>query len=540
MEWLENLLTKLGFYDRISSERDREACNSLGDALKALVISESVVGIRKVNYAQFLTDLQGALNGARVEEPKESRHNALLGGRMVEGRGSRFKAVALLGLSEGLFPVVENPDPFLDEELRKDLGLEPRLQREQASIFYQAFTRADTHLLLTRPYLSEDGEPWEASPYWLSVQNLFIENAIFKVKPGTIRAQADAASAQELLFWAVQQQELQYREDKELSTHWQMLARAHTILDSRRAKNARGIYEGNVVQVANRLTEHYSAEYDWSASRLEEYGSCPYRFFVNSALKLAAKTTPEPGLDAAQIGSLYHRILELVYAQAIKDHVMPLDILEDVAAHVFSDAPEKFDFRPSPLWEVEKDQYLEKLRQTLQALEDERKEWKPIDLERKFGIKGTPLLELEIGEEVIHLHGVIDRVDVNSMGAIRVIDYKTGSTHLEKSDLKSGQRLQLPIYALAAQNALRLGQVVDGFYWKINDAKASAFKLSNFETQDIKGPEAAYAVAKGHILKNVTGIRSGQFPPKAPKGGCPEYCPATQWCWRYQAGYKND
>lgn len=540
VEWLENLLTKLSFYDRISSERDREACNSLGDAIKALVISESVVGIRKVNYAQFLSDLQSALNGARVEDPRESHKNSLLVARMIEARGSRFQAVALLGLSEGLFPIVENPDPFLDEELRQNLGLEPRLQRGQVSIFYQAFTRSDAHLLLTRPYLSEDGEPWEASPYWLSAQNLFIKNSILKVQPGTIRSQADAASTQELLFWGVQQQELQYWEDEELFRRWQTLAKAHAILDWRRAKNARGVYEGNVERVAFSLAEHYSNQYNWSASRLEEYSNCPYRFFINSTLKLVAKTTPEPGLDEAQIGSINHRILELVYTQATRNKTEPLDILDDVAADVFNAAPEEFDFRPSPLWEVEKVQYLKKLRQTLLALEENRKNWNPIGMERKFGIRGTPLLELEIGEEVIRLHGVIDRIDMNLKEEIRVMDYKTGGSHMEKSDLKSGIRLQLPIYALAAQDALCLGKVVEGYYWKINDAKASSLKLSDFISEDGEGPEAAYDMAIKHILKNITGIRSGKFPPEAPKGGCPDYCPAIQWCWRYKAGHKND
>ena len=223
VEWLENLLDKLNFYDQISNERDKEALSSLGNALKALVTSESVVGIRKLNYDQFLSDLRGALNGARLEEPKENKRNAVFTGRMVEGRGSRFKAIVLLGLSEGLFPVVENPDPFLDEDLRKDLGLEPRLQRDQASIFYQTLTRADEHLLLTRPYLSEDGEKWEASPYWLSVKNLFDDTATIKIQPGSKRSQADAASPEELLFWGIQQRRLDYQDDKKLLERWQAL-----------------------------------------------------------------------------------------------------------------------------------------------------------------------------------------------------------------------------------------------------------------------------------------------------------------------------
>jgi ATP-dependent helicase/nuclease subunit B len=538
--WLESLLAQLGFYERISSERDRQACTSLGVALKALMISESVAGKSSTNFAQFFSNLEGALKGSRVEESRESRHNALLVGRMVEARGSRFQAVALLGLAEGFFPVVENPDPFLGEELRKDLGLEPRLQREQVSIFYQAFTRSDTHLLLTRPYLSEGGERWEASPYWLAVQNLFTENAVLKVQPDTMRPQAEAASSQELLFWGVQQQELQYQADKQLSERWQMLAKAHAVLDARRARNARGMYEGSLEGVAVDLAERYSAEHVWSASRLEEYGNCPYWFLIHSTLELSAKTNPEPGLDAAQTGSIYHHILERVYEAVIKDHVLPLDILDEVAASVFRDAPQKFGFRPSALWEVEKAQSLEKLRQTLVALEEERNEWDPIEVESKFGISGAASLELAIGEQVIQVRGVIDRVDRNARGEIRVIDYKTGSSKLAPSDLKSGLRLQLPIYALAAQEALNLGQVVDGFYWTINAAKASSIKLSKVTSEDLEGPDAAYHVAKGHILRNISGIRSGDFQPKAPKGGCPDYCPAAQWCWRYQAGYKND
>ncbi len=113
--WLEQLLEQLHFYDRITSRRDREACRSLGEALRALVLSESVAGIKNIAYAQFLTDLQGTLNGARLLEPAASRQDAVLVGRILEARASRFKAVALLGLSEGQFPAVENPDPFLDE-----------------------------------------------------------------------------------------------------------------------------------------------------------------------------------------------------------------------------------------------------------------------------------------------------------------------------------------------------------------------------------------------------------------------------------------
>ncbi len=31
----------------------------------------------------------------------------------------------------------------------------------------------------------------------------------------------------------------------------------------------------------------------------------------------------------------------------------------------------------------------------------------------------------------------------------------------------------------------------------------------------------------------VEAIRAGKFEPRVPPGGCPSYCPATAWCWRF-------
>lgn len=538
--WLEDTFNGLGFYERITSQRDREACDSLGDALRALILSESVAGIEVVDYAQFIADLQGTLVGTPVQEPWEARRNAVFVDKMVQARGARYEAVVLLGLSEGLFPIVENPDPFLDENLREDLGLEPRIGRYQASTFHQAFTRANTHLLLTRPYLTEEGEQWEPSIYWESTIKLFSKNAVNKLQSSKPLAQSDAASTQELLFWAVQQQNLQYSQNPELANRWNGLQKSHRILDARRAKRAQGMFEGNLSLLSDQLTSKFYPTYSWSASKLETYTACPFRFFIDGVLKMKAKEPPELGLDAAQRGSVYHHVLEVVYTRVNQEGVSPLEILDTVAEEVFTTAPGKFDFRPSALWEVEKIELLKNLRNTLIELEDLRGEWETIGFEQKFGIKGTLPLELDIDGYTVLIRGVIDRLDKNPEGKLRVIDYKSGSTHFSPFDLHNGSRLQLPIYALAAQDALMLGEVEEGFYWSVKDAKASAIKLSSFAYEGLKGPEAAYQVVREHIRDVLEGSKAGNFAPKSPKGGCPEYCPAISWCWRYEAGYKND
>jgi hypothetical protein len=82
-----------------------------------------------------------------------------------------------------------------------------------------------------------------------------------------------------------------------------------------------------------------------------------------------------------------------------------------------------------------------------------------------------------------------------------------------------------------------LGDVADGLYWKILAAEAGSLKLAKFRSEDAQGVEGAVQIVREHLLRVISGIRAGNFPPVPPKGGCPSYCPAVQWCWRYEPGW---
>ena len=417
------------------------------------------------------------------------------------------------------------------------LGLELRLQREQAGLFYQAVTRSDHHLLITRPYLSEDGEEWEESAYWKAIARLFEKSAVTRVTPDTPQPLVQAASTQELLFAAVRRRSLPLRFDF-LLDQWHQLRHAQVVLAARRARRVSGEHEGGVGPVAHVLNQRYSPAQTWSASRLEAYSNCPFQFFVGSALGLEPRALPAFGLGASQMGSILHKVLEETYL-AVPDP-MNLDSLLGTlrveSKKVFANAPREFGFRPSALWEIEQEQWLEKLETTITALTEDS-QWVPFAYEAEFGLDGAPPLQIEFGDEVLQVHGVIDRVERNSQGQLRVVDYKTGSTHLSQKDLERGYRLQLPIYALAARDALGLGDPVDGLYWKILNAEAGSLRLAKCITDDAEGMEAAIEITRGHLLRIITGIRAAQFPPKRPDGGCPSYCAAAQWCWRYEPGW---
>jgi ATP-dependent helicase/DNAse subunit B len=540
VRWLEDLLDEWHYYELGAGERDQAAFEHLRETLRALVMGDTVTESQAVDYAQFVTELRGALEGVGCQEPLPSRQPAALVAQMLEARGVRFQAVAILGLSEGIFPAVERADPFLNEELRQNLGLESRLQREQPGLFYQAVTRSDRYLLLTRPYLADDGEKWEPSPYWKAVCAFLPENTVQTIRPDDPRALNEAASPEEALFWAVRRHSLP-QSFADLLPHWEYLRHAGEILRSRQAAQAAGPYEGFAESLADQMQANYGIDHIWSASRLEAYGLCPHQFFVRNALQLEAKGPPELGLDAAQLGILLHAILEQAYdaAENPADPIAVLNVLPGIARQVIENAPAELGFRPSPLWEIEQEQLLQALSITVKNLaeEDAGAGWVPVAFEQPFGRAGVDPLVIQVEEQTIYLHGIVDRVDRDSSGRLRIIDYKTGSSHLARQDLILGRRLQLPIYALAVQDALGMGEVAEGLYWCLLKGDAGSLKLSTFRCDEGSGPQAAYEVVRGHLNRIVEGIRQAQFPPVPPKGGCPAYCPAGPWCWRYAPGW---
>ena len=540
--WLDDLLEELGFFDILLAAGETGLCHTFEDLFATLGRSEALTGPCPTDYPGFLKVFGGLLEATPVKN-EDADTPAVLALPLIDLRGVRFQAVAVVGLAEGSFPAVEREDPFLRDDLRREIGMEPRLDQAQAGLFYQAVTRADCYLLLGRPYLAADGETWEASPYWNAVQET-LQGGPARIRPEDTRPLSEAASPEELLFWAARRQA---QLGLDLATglqaglfekRWQYIRTAQAILAARLQKEARGAFDGGLEALEPELGQRFGPRAGWSASRLEAYATCPYFFLAAYALGLEVLEPPQLDYQANQLGSLLHEVLQAVYEPSLgrDDPEEVLERLPGVARRIFSEAPGRYQFRPSLLWEVQQEELLSVLEKTITGIAglDEGSDWRPAAVECEFGLEGKPPLVISLESGEVRLHGVVDRVDVNADGQVRVIDYKSGGSHLATQDLLDGRRLQLPLYALAASRVLKLGLPVEGFYWKLFQAEASPLKLSRFVCEAGSGPLAAITVAEAAVEKIVGGIRAGSFEPRPPQGGCPSYCPAVDWCWHYQ------
>ncbi len=504
-----------------TAPRDLAALRAFKEILRGLVMTEALIRETPTDWecASFVAALREASASATYSPLPSGRSETGPGVRVtsvLDARGLSFRAVAVLGLAEGEFPLAEREMPLLREADRaalreRGLIVESRLRGDEVSIFYEAITRASEQLLLCRPYLADDGQPWEPSAYWREAYRLMGEPKKITARPEERLASDEVASPVEWI---------------EHGYDASAIAPGLAVLQARLASEANGPHEGDLSQLP--ITNY---PLSWSASRLEAYGTCGFYFYIAHTLRLEPRAEPEEGYDVRALGNMYHVILEQLYRSAPDPNRLEelLTRLPELARAVFENAPRTYGFRPTALWTQQQAELLRILRDTVTALAEESQGWTPRYFEQRFGFGEKPLV-VQTPEGEVRLHGYIDRVDVNAEGRLRVVDYKASGTPITAADLTDGHRLQLPLYALAARDALKLGEVAGGFYWHIGRAAPSSFKLEKFEG----GVPGAFATVKQRLAAHLAGIRAGQFSPRPPDGGCPSYCPAIAFCWRYQ------
>jgi ATP-dependent helicase/nuclease subunit B len=493
-----------------------------------------------VTFPQFFADLVGAIEVSSYLLPVDSANEAVLVADVVQARGLSFQAVAVLGLAEGEFPTTLSEDPLLRDADRlrlQKLGLPLNLPTDSSEVefFYETITRPRRHLLLTRPRLADNGAEWKASPFWEETQRLTRVTPITLVRDST-PLPAEAAS------WPEFMESLSFHSGYEAARAWrdqvapdraQAQRQATHVLCVRGPRAAETPFNGSL---GDACREQFGSLCSWSASRLEDYHACPFMFFVKYALTLAPREEPGEGVDVRQLGNIYHRLLAAIYEEAALNPGNIDELLEKlpaVAAPILDEAPEEENFRATAMWAQTRQTILEDVWTSLVKLTEIAGDFTLIEHEVCFF--DTEALILREGDDYFRLSGRIDRVDQTADGTIRIIDYKTsGPSSFDDKAMRKGKKLQLPLYALAARDALHKGEPVDGFYWHIRQAERSPFSLQTFKDGEQSGPAAAMNLAVGKAWEAVRGARAGQFTPRPPSEGCPSYCPAAAFCWHYR------
>ena len=526
------------------AELDLVALRCLKEVLRGFVWAEEVLrGGHDITFSQFGRELFGAVEATLYELPSHPERPGILVADVTQARGVPFRAVAVVGNAEGEFPAIQNEDPFLRDDdriiLRENHGLALELSTASAEpgYFYETITRPWEKLLLTRPRLAENGVLWQPSPFWQEVRRL-VNTEPRPLSSDSVPPIGAVASAAEMMtslaahnLLDAAQASLEPYDKPRIDR----LRRSARTFATRFGRLRDSVCDGDLSILATHFEAQYGSAHVWSPTRLETYRACPFFFFVGRVLNLEPREEPAEGLDPRQLGSIYHHILEALFKSPLVTDTTDLDglraALPVVSEVVLDRAPAEEGFRETAWWRETRQEIVANLERSLEALAEVSEGYRPVAFEAMFG--GDAPLTLADGQDRLHLHGFIDRVD-RSPDGLRVIDYKTAGPWMYRANtLRDGKKLQIALYALAARDALHLGEPIDGFYWHVRHAEPSGLRLSTYDG----GPEGAFGVALGWAWRTVREVRAGHFQPHPPIGGCPRYCPAASFCWQYSSGY---
>lgn len=294
-----------------------------------------------------------------------------------------------------------------------------------------------------------------------------------------------------------------------------------------------------------------------SATSLETWATCPFRYFLGHILRLSALESREDAatISALERGSLMHDILEEFTREVVSSGRMPgpgqpwspehRNLLEEITRSHFQDAEQRGVTGRPLLWDLARQEILDDLETFLEedAILRARHGTIALMTEADFGTdddaprvpfllpaqsSSVPRSGLEVAQEPetgLYFRGRIDRIDLADDGeSALVIDYKTGSpgpySGLDKDVIDRGKRLQLGVYSLAARQLFPEASQVRAAYWFTRTSARPRFAPSGYF--DIGDSENGDRFRHG-IASIIDGIGSGMFPARpGPWVGHPE------------------
>ncbi len=543
----ENKMTPSEFYDefnglthKLNIPKNILASNSENKEteIKALTTlmdsaNEVLELIKKENPKQkfqikyFLEKLTTLSVSTRFNIKERSEYGVLVT-NINELRGLQFNYCFIGGMIDGDFPTKYRPEIFFSGSFMRK---ERAHSNEERFHFYQALSSWEKGLYLTLP-IGDDYTPstflrdFEKSFRIIEKSHHEYDNLIFSNEEA--ERNIDIASEDFLLLtnkeeWLEKRDMVEFRNNNPLS---------------------HSPYNGFIFDEGENLYENSKLnESAYSISQLESYTQCPFKYFLERVIKVEVSDDPDEEVEAVEIGSLLHSIVYQFYTELNKKNIklqscsdlvfkkaekILFDIAETEVENLFSDSPFAF-YEEEKIFGINGNKENSILYKFLLNERENDDKTVPKYFETNFGVVDVEqdkmlsqrmLLMLED----IALRGKIDRIDVNKSAKIfEILDYKTGSKKVIKSEIEDGISLQLPVYVWATKTLL-LSKTKENYNSEAMGIYSLNYTDENFGKNRVsltrKKKDVDFAallneyvdIALSHVKNSVKGIRAGEFP----------------------------
>lgn len=406
----------------------------------------------------------------------------VLVGSVERSKSHEIKALFILGVNDGIFPAQGSNEGILtDDERDRLLALGIEIAKNTRSkiidenfLIYRTLTTPLEYLRISWPIADQEGKTLRPSIIISRMRKIFPKiNETSNILPPSSNTEVlELIASREAAFRRLIGVLRQKADGIDIVPVWQDVAR--WFLCQKEWENAIGRvnkafrYRNLVQPVAkDKISKLYGEPLISSVSRLEQYTSCPFSFFVQYGL--GARERKVFQLSPPDVGTFLHAAIERFSRMLTGAPEAPDRSGETVTWRTFDRewCEQKVSVIIDDMLAGMKGSGISSSKRYtaltvrlkrvvtravwLIAEHIRRSGFEPVDYEAGFGEgeKYPPIiLELDSGEK-IRLHGRIDRIDAlkTSDGQyLRIIDYKSGSRDFKLSNVYYGLQLQLITY----------------------------------------------------------------------------------------------
>lgn len=480
------------------SEEYRRAWNCVVSVLAEI---RDVMGDTPITYEKFQDLFISAAKVIKIGVSPQTVDGTMLS-RIDMFRSSDVKIAIVLGMTDGVFPKSHSTEGLISDGERlllRQVGLPLAMTASERSIdenmlIYNVLSAASDEIFFFSP-LSSGSEPLSPSPIVTKLKKYILNT---KDEPPRRKVPETKDEALSLLKSKLAANE----RDRDLKTLNKIFENDKSLEKFQiRLKNAERGYDILSKESVDKL---YGRELLLSASRLERFNECAFKYFMRYGLVALPRDVAQ--FDPLSMGNILHGTLEKYFSKkrdfgAVTKEECQKEINEIV--NTLASDTKDIMYKSSAYYKylISRMSGIASVTawETIKFFKES--EFRPIGFEVKIGSGGdVPPIKLRTKKGKITVEGFIDRVDgaiIDDKKYISIVDYKSSETNLLKPLAEAGVKFQPLVYARAICKSGEF-EPAAMFYQQMNDPVVDGSE--NISSSDYDKKVHGKVAPKGWII----------------------------------------